>query len=163
MQRTERRATAFVLAAVCLVVLLAWMVKSRRGGDGGLGETAVGTAGAALDVESVTLGKALTANRQVAAASDRFAKDDTIYAVVVTRGRASGVGLTARWTTRAAGGHEHLISADTLVVSPAGEAPTVFQILPRKGGWAAGDYQVEILVEGRAAARRRFAVAAPGN
>ncbi len=120
---------------------------------------AVDSPGAALRLVAVTLGKAVGAGKQVTAPAATFGKDDTIYAVVATSGMAANVNLTASWSRLGGFSGRRPISADTLVISPQGDARTVFQILARKGGWAAGDYQVEILLDGKPVATRPFKVA----
>jgi hypothetical protein len=172
---SRRRLRAAVLAALVAVVVL--LIIGRRqaapaGSAGALGpgfgrgpgpasaQPAGGAsaAGATLRVVSVTLGKAIGPDKRVTAAATIFGKDDTIFAVVATEGTASNANLTASWSAMGGLRGKRTISADTLVVSPPGAARTVFQILARKDGWAAGDYQVEILLDARPVAAQSFRV-----
>ena len=50
-----------------------------------------------VSVANISLGKALGPDKKVAAATDTFAKDDTIYVVVETTGSGNAT-LKAKWT-----------------------------------------------------------------
>ena len=55
------------------------------------------SAPAPVAVANITLGKAIGADKKVTAASDTFAKGDTIYASIDTTGQGTAT-LKAKWT-----------------------------------------------------------------
>jgi hypothetical protein len=110
------------------------------------------TAAPQVSVTEVDLGRSIGLDKRIVAAADAFAPDDTIYASVVTDGRAEHVRLTARWM------HRGRVVADVSQgIAPAGTAVSEFNVWKPRG-WSAGDYEVQILVDGVAAAARRFTV-----
>jgi hypothetical protein len=120
-------------------------------------ETPAGTEGAAvaLRVSELELGNAIGADRRIVdtAVMDEFGATDTIYAAVDTEGAASGATLTARWTYQ----DGQVVDESTQTISPTGPAVTEFHI-SRPGGFPPGDYQVEILLDGRSVERKSFEV-----
>jgi hypothetical protein len=104
-------------------------------------------------ITSLTLGKAVDAEGQVANAQDVFAQGDTIYAAVVSVGSSDGLALTARWT--AADGTEVAQAAQSL--APATPLVTTFSIAQAEP-WPVGGYQVEIAINGRVVETRAFQV-----
>jgi hypothetical protein len=75
-----------------------------------------------------------------------FWTSDTFYAAVQTEGSADGVTIQARWT-----GPEGTVGEDSKTISPKGATTTLLQAAPPKAKgdrWPAGDYKLEILVNG---------------
>jgi hypothetical protein len=110
---------------------------------------------AGVAVASVTLGNAVGADKKVTAASDTFAKSDTIYASVDTTGSGSA-SLAAKWTYTK-DGKTVPVKEDTATISATGPATSEFHI-SKPDGWPAGDYQVDITVDGKPAATKAFKV-----
>lgn len=106
-------------------------------------------------LSSVTLGKAIGADKKVTAASETFAKGDTIYASVDTTGSGSAT-LVAKWTYTK-DGKTVPVKEDTATITPTGPATTEFHI-SKPDGWPVGTYQVEVLVDGKTAATKSFNV-----
>ena len=110
---------------------------------------------AGVTVAMVSLGKAIGGDKKVSAATESFAKDDTIYASVNTLGTGT-VTLKARWTYHK-NGQVAVVKEDTQTIAPAGPATTEFHI-SKPGGWPAGDYQVEVFLGDASAAVKKFVV-----
>ncbi len=110
---------------------------------------------AGVTVAMVSLGKAIGGDKKVSAATESFAKDDTIYASVDTLGTGT-VTLKARWTYHK-NGQVAIVKEDTQTVAPAGPATTEFHI-SKPGGWPAGDYQVEVFLGDASAGVKKFVV-----
>ena len=108
-----------------------------------------------VTVSSVTLGKAIGADKQVTSATETFAKGDTIYASIDTTGSGSAT-LAAKWTY-SKDGKTVPVKEDTATITPTGPATSEFHI-SKPDGWPAGTYQVEILVDGKPAATKAFNV-----
>jgi hypothetical protein len=108
-----------------------------------------------VTLSSVTLGKAVGADKKVAAATEVFAKGDTIYASVDTTGSGSAT-LAARWTY-SKDGKTVPVKDDTATISATGPSTTEFHI-SKPDGWPIGTYQVEIVVDGKTAATKSFRV-----
>jgi hypothetical protein len=108
-----------------------------------------------VTLSSVTLGKAVGADKKVTAATEVFAKGDTIYASVDTTGSGSAT-LAAKWTY-SKDGKTVPVKEDTASISATGPSTTEFHI-SKPDGWPVGTYQVEIALDGKTAATKAFKV-----
>jgi len=108
-----------------------------------------------VTVSAVTLGKAVGTDKKVTAASEVFAKGDTIHASIDTTGAGSAT-LVAKWTF-SKDGKTVPVKEDSATVTPTGPATTEFHI-SKPDGWPVGTYQVEILVDGKSVATKGFRV-----
>jgi hypothetical protein len=115
-------------------------------------------AAAPIKVVAVKLGNVIGTDKTVATEMDTFAKTDTIYAAVGTSGAGSGK-LTAKWSYVARSGAEKPVSEDTQSIAPTADATTEFHI-SKPDGWPAGDYKIEVLLDGVSVAAKPFRVAA---
>ena len=105
-----------------------------------------------LHVSTIQVGRSLNSDKSVGAHTTQFKPTDTIYAAVLTDATGAGQ-ITARWTY---GGRP--VSEETKSVSYKGEAATEFH-MANSGGFPAGDYRVEILLDGQKVGERDFKVA----
>ena len=89
------------------------------------------------------------------AASDTFAKSDTIYAVVETSGSGTAT-LKAKWTYHKA---DKTASVDesSQTVSASGPSSSEFHV-SKPDGWPAGDYKVEIFLDDKSVGTKTFTV-----
>jgi hypothetical protein len=110
---------------------------------------------AGVTLSSVTLGKSVGADKKVTAASEVFAKGDTIHASVDTSGVGSAT-LAATWTY-SKDGKSATVKEDSATITPTGPATTEFHIA-KPDGWPPGNYQVEILIDGKSVATKSFTV-----
>jgi hypothetical protein len=94
---------------------------------------------AAVTVSTATLGKSVGADKRVSAATESFAKGDTIYVSVATSGSGTAT-LKARWTF-ASGGKSVPVKEDSQTIQASGPSVTEFHV-SKPDGWPAGDYQV---------------------
>ena len=108
-----------------------------------------------VTLSAVTLGKAVGADKKVTAAAEAFAKGDTIHASIDTTGAGSAT-LVAKWTFTK-DGKTVPVKEDTATITPTGPATTEFHI-SKPDGWPAGDYAVEILLDGKSVASKSFKV-----
>lgn len=106
-----------------------------------------------LRVTDVSLGSSINPDRSVSASMSDFASTDTIYASVATEGTGSGATLTARWQYE----DGQVVDETSQPISPTGPAYTEFHI-SMPNGLPAGDYSVEILLNGESAATESFEV-----
>jgi hypothetical protein len=95
-------------------------------------------------VTTVSLGKAIGADKTISEPATTFGPKDTIYASVASEGTAPSVTVKARWTYGDAG---QLVSESEQTLAPTGPAVTEFHI-SKASGWPAGKYKVEISVDG---------------
>jgi hypothetical protein len=109
----------------------------------------------AVRVTDVELGNAVGADRRIAAGAetDEFAPSATIYASVATEGTGTSSTLTARWTYE----DGQVVDETSQTISPSGPTVTEFHI-SMADGLPAGNYQVEILLNGASAERKSFRV-----
>ncbi len=110
---------------------------------------------AVVSVANISLGKALGSDKKVAAATDTFAKGDTIYAVVETTGSGDAT-LKAKWTYHK-GAKTAPVSESSQTISANGPAASEFHI-SKPDGWPLGDYQVEISLNDKPAGTKKFVV-----
>ena len=112
-------------------------------------------AASAVKVTEVQLGNELGTDKRVKTAMTAFATKDTIFAAVVTEGTAPAAELTARWTFQ----DGQLINETKRSIVPTGKEVTEFSI-QKPDGWPAGDYKLEITLDGKPAETRTFKVSA---
>ena len=111
------------------------------------------TAAAALKVVDVELGRAVDMDKRISDKTDSFKPADTIYVSIATDGSTSGARLAAHWTYQ----DGQVVKHDELSVAPSGRAYTEFHIV-KPGGWPAGDYKVEVTLDGAPAGAKSFRV-----
>ena len=104
-----------------------------------------------LVISSVDLGNAVGADHKVTKPGTNFAKADTIHASVATDGSKAST-VTARWTYQ----DGQVVHTEDKSV-PAGPQVTDFSI-SKPDGWPAGDYKLEVLVDGNVAQTKDFSV-----
>jgi hypothetical protein len=110
---------------------------------------------AGVAVSSVTVGKAIGGDKKVSAATDTFAKGDTIYASVDTTGTGNAT-LKAKWTYTK-DGKTAPVKDDSQTIAATGPATSEFHI-SKPDGWPTGDYVVEIFLDDKPAGTKKFAV-----
>lgn len=105
-----------------------------------------------VKVVEIRLGRSLGEDKRVRQPQDVFAAQDTFYVSVETEGTAPRAVLEARWLrgTEVLAVTEQAIAADFPAVSE-------FHV-DKTGGWPAGEYAVELLVDQVPAGRRSFSV-----
>lgn len=111
-------------------------------------ETAPAPAG--VTVITVDLGNAVGTDNRVTTPATSFAGTDTIHASVATDG--AGGNLTARWTFQ----DGQVVDTQDKTI-PAGAQVTDFSI-SKPDGWPAGNYKVEISLDGQPVASKDFTV-----
>ena len=107
-------------------------------------------------MSSVTLGKAVGADKKVTSPTDTFAKNDTIYAAVETVG-AGTASLVAKWTYSGKDGKSIPVKEDTATIASTGPATSEFHV-SKPDGWPTGSYQVEVLLDGKSVNTKTFKV-----
>jgi outer membrane usher protein FimD/PapC len=103
----------------------------------------------------VTTGSAIGADKKVTAATDSFAPSDTIYTSVDTTGSGTAT-LAAKWTYTKAG-QVAVVQEDSMTVNTTGPATHEFHV-SKPDGWPAGDYQVEVMLNGQPAGSKKVTV-----
>jgi hypothetical protein len=104
-----------------------------------------------LKATTIQLGRSLNSDNSICNHTTSFKPDDTIYAAVLTDGIASGT-ISAKWTYAG-----RVISEPQKQVRYRGPAATEFHI-QNSGGFPAGEYEVELFVDGTSAGVRKFRV-----
>jgi hypothetical protein len=111
------------------------------------------TAAAPLKVVDIELGRALDVDKRISDKTESFKPTDTIYVSVVTEGSSPGAKLSAHWAYQ----DGQVVKHDEVSVAPTGKAYTEFHIA-KTGGWPAGDYKVEVMLDGASAGSKSFKV-----
>lgn len=104
-------------------------------------------------IVSVLLGKAVGADKLVAADSEVFDAKDSIHASVLTTGAHQGLTISARWL----GPDGSTIAETEQPLVPTAATATTFDI-SNPAGWPAGEYQLLIGINKRTLQTRRFEV-----
>ena len=123
--------------AIMLALVLSALAACRPGGP--------------LHLETIQTGKSLNSDNSVGDNVTRFKPDDTMFVAVLTRGAGAGK-IGVRWTYSG-----RLVSEETRDVSYRDSAATEFHI-KNSGGFPAGEYAVEVLVDGKPAGTRNLKV-----
>lgn len=110
---------------------------------------------AAISVSQINLGKDIGSDKRITAATDSFAKNDTIYASVETQG-SGNASLKAKWTF-VKGDKTALVNESTLNIVAQGPAVNEFHV-SKPDSWPAGNYQVEIFLGDHPAGSKKFTV-----
>jgi len=109
-------------------------------------------ASAAVSFSSVEIGSSVDANNKVRASGTSFAPKDAIYASVETMGNGHAT-LAAKWTYQ----DGQTVHEDSKTLDTMGPQTTAFMI-SKPGGFPAGDYKVEISLDGKPVASKDFSV-----
>ena len=104
-----------------------------------------------LEVSTIQIGRALSADNSIGSHTTVFKPDDTIYVSVLTTDTGSGT-IGVRWMYG-----DRVVSEPSRDVSYNGAAATAFHIL-NSGGFPAGSYSVEAFLDGRSVGKRTFTV-----
>jgi hypothetical protein len=107
----------------------------------------------AVRVVDLSLGNALGDDKRVKIPSTTFNKTDTLFASVTTEGAAPSAELTARWTYQ----DGQVVNETKRSIAPTAVAVTEFSI-SKPDGWPAGDYKVEISLDGKPVESKTFKV-----
>ena len=118
-------------------------------------EPAPTPAPAGIAVSSVTAGSAIGADKKVTVATDSFAPSDTMYVSVDTTGSGTAK-LDATWTY-SKGGNVAVVKDDSMTINTAGPATHEFHV-SKPDGWPAGNYEVDVLLDGRSAGSKKLTV-----
>jgi hypothetical protein len=110
----------------------------------------------AVAIASLALGNAIGPDMRIQGVTGIIAPNDVVYLSVETAGGGDAT-LKSRWTFHK-DGKATVVKEESQHVAPGGPATLAFQA-ERPGGWPKGDYQVEVFVNGTAAASQRFTVA----
>jgi hypothetical protein len=110
---------------------------------------------APVAVSGVTAGKAIGADKKITAATDAFARTDTMYVSVDTTGTGTAK-LDAKWTY-SKGGKVAVVKEDSMTINATGPATNEFHV-SKPDGWPAGDYQVDVMLDGKPAGSKKLTV-----
>lgn len=104
-----------------------------------------------LNAATIQVGRAVNPDGSVGAPTTLFKQNETVYVSVLTDAAGKGtIGLKWKYG-------DQVIDEPTKQVSFKGPGATSFQ-LQNSGGFPAGSYTVEVLVDGLFAGRRAFKV-----
>lgn len=103
----------------------------------------------------MSVGKAVGADKKVTAATEVFDKGDTMYVSVDTTGSGTAK-LDAKWTYRQ-GDKVAVVKEDSMTISATGPATNEFHV-SKPDGWPAGDYEVEVMLDGKPAGSKKLTV-----
>lgn len=132
------RHTCTCFSAAAAVVLLAVASAACRPGE-------------PFRIATVQLGRSLNPDNSVSTHTTRFKPDDTVYVAILSDEPGAGT-VTVRWLLNG-----QVVSEASRDVAYYRPAATEFH-LQNSGGFPAGSYRVEILIDGERAASRDFRV-----
>lgn len=102
---------------------------------------------------SVLLGTSLDAERIVVGDADTFAPTDKIHASVLSTGAHDGLRLSAKWLAP----DGSVVAETEQPLAPTTATATTFSIA-NPAGWPAGEYQLQVAVNGSTLQTRTFKV-----
>lgn len=108
-----------------------------------------------VSVKQVVLANQIGADKKAVAPTANFAPADTIYAVVETIG-SGDASVKALWTYHK-GDKTAQVNETTQDLKLVGPTASEFHI-SKPGGWPAGDYQVEMFLNGASVNSQKFSV-----
>lgn len=106
----------------------------------------------AVSLASIDLGSAVGADQKVTTATTTFNPKDSIYAAVSTTGSGNAT-IAVKWTYQ----DGQTVKEDSKSIAPTGPATTSFQI-SKPDGWPAGNYKVDVTLNGQPAGTKEFSV-----
>lgn len=106
----------------------------------------------AVSFSLLELGSAVDANHKVLSSNSMFTPKDTIYAAVDTVGNGNAT-LAAKWIYQ----DGQVVHEDSKTLNAIGPETTAFMI-SKPSGFPAGDYKVEISLDGKPVASKDFSV-----
>lgn len=107
---------------------------------------------ATVSVTSVSLGSTVDANNKILASGSTFAPKDNIYASVDTNGSGNAT-IAAKWTYQ----DGQTVHEDSKSIAANGPQTTAFMV-SKPTGFPAGNYKVDISVNGNQVASKDFSV-----
>jgi hypothetical protein len=116
-----------------------------------MGSAAACSPGGPVKVAAIQLGKTLNTDNSVGNHTTRFKPDDTIYLAILTDEPGASK-VTVRWLLNG-----QLVSEASRDVSHMRPAAEEFH-LQNSGGFPAGQYRVDLLIDGKPAGSREFRV-----
>jgi hypothetical protein len=116
------------------------------------GATAMPGTGA-VQVVAVDLGKTIGTDKQVTERIDTFKPNDTVYASIHTSGSAPNSKLGVKWYQNG-----QVVSQDEQPIAPAEGSNAMEFHLSQPAGLPAGDYKVEVTVDGATVQMKEFHV-----
>ena len=134
----------FWLAAACALTLVTAGACNRDTPDTDANTVSAG---------EIRLGNAVGADKRVTSETDDFRPTETIYASVATTGIAPNANLVARWTYQ----DGQVVSTDSITIAPNSAEYTEFHI-SNPSGFPAGDYKLEVFMNGQSVGSKDFDV-----
>lgn len=107
---------------------------------------------AAVSLASIDLGSAVGPDQKVSTATTTFSPKDSIYAAVSTTGSGTAT-IAVKWTYQ----DGQTVKEDSKSIAPTGPATTSFEI-SKPDGWPAGNYKVDVTLNGQPAGTKDFSV-----
>jgi hypothetical protein len=108
-----------------------------------------------VTVVAVDLGRGIGYDKQVTEKAEIFKPNDTIYASIHTSGVSPSAKLGVKWTFQ----DGQVVDQSEQVIAPDGAAATEFHIT-KPDGFPAGNYKLEVFVDGSPVQTRDFKVTA---
>jgi hypothetical protein len=152
-----RRHITLAAGALLLAVTVACSKKEQAPAADSAAAAPMTPPPAVANVSILELGKAIGSNNRVTDTTSVFKAGDTIHLAVVTENAAQGSVLTAKWPFQDG---QVVDSTSQPVAAPSAAEPTSvteFHI-SKPGGWPAGKYTVEVMLDGASKGSRTFEV-----
>jgi hypothetical protein len=97
----------------------------------------------------------VTAGKKVTAPTEAFAPGDTMYVSIDTTGSGTAK-LDAKWTYRR-GDKVAVVKEESMTINATGPATNEFHV-SKPDGWPVGDYEVEVMLDGKPAGSKTLTV-----
>ena len=107
-------------------------------------------------VSGVTAGKALGADKKVTPATETFAAGTRCWAVSIDTNGSGTAKLDAKWTYHK-GDKVAVVKEESMTIHSTGPATNEFHV-SKPDGWPVGDYEVEVMIDGKPAGSKKLTV-----
>jgi hypothetical protein len=107
-----------------------------------------------VKVTNIDVGRSVSADKTIDEKTDSFRPGDTFYVSVETEGSGPSATLTARWTFE----DGQVVDESTQNIAPTRSVTATEFHLSKPDAWPAGEYKVEVLLNGTSAGTRDFSV-----
>ena len=152
------RSTRWCWPALCLLLLLSSISCSSRTeqvSSTSTPSTSAPTTTAPVSVVAVDLGRNIDVDKLVTERVEVFKPKDTIYASIRTNGASPNAKLAVKWIYQ----DGQVVDQSEQMIAPDGVAATEFHIT-KPDGFPAGDYKLEVSLDGSPVQTRDFKVTA---
>jgi hypothetical protein len=133
------------IIALTVVLLALGACKKSETASGTPGPDTIAVVPSKVQLISIDVGKHVDSTHRITEPATTFGPKDTMFVSVTTEGAENNAAIGTRWTKGA-----DLVKEMFGTISAAGSAQAVTEFhIANPNGWPTGDYQVEVVLDGK--------------